>query len=138
MIRSLWVTGAVLLAAAVQVPAQSREPLYVDAELGTQMTVAQIKRVVVGNTLSWGKADGMSFQYIGKDGMLRGGNDKGKRYAYKWHFRDYDNLFCVNTDNPGAGGCVQLLRSGDKISYRRKDGLVELTASVLSGNPLKL
>ncbi|MCA1653512.1 MAG: hypothetical protein ABR588_08840 [Sphingomicrobium sp.] len=134
MSGNLRLSVALLLAAVAPSQAQSREPLIVDAKLGTQLTVAQIQRVVVGNTLSWGAPGATRFQFVGRDGMLRGGDDKGKRYTLKWHFRRYDNLFCLDSGDPASSGCVQLLRQGDQISYRRKDGVVELTATVVRGN----
>ena len=123
---------------ASKLAAAEAEPLYADPQLGQQMTVAEIKRDVVGNSWSWVRKDVRSFQYIAPDGTLRGGNDSGKRYLLHWRFRDYDNLFCLESGDPASSGCVQLLRQGPKVSFRRKDGVVELTATIAPGNSFGL
>ncbi|MFD1612408.1 DUF302 domain-containing protein [Sphingomonas tabacisoli] len=126
------------VAASIAHASTAEEPLYEDTELGRQMTVAEIKSVLVGNSLSWGEPGKKRFQYLAPDGSLRGGNETGRRYALRWHFRDYDNLFCADSGDPATSGCVQLLRSGDNVSFRRKDGMVELTAKITAGNPFGL
>ena len=130
--------GVALAVATFTQTAAAREPLYEDSELGRQMTVAQIRRELVGNSLSWGEPGAKRFQYITPDGTLRGGSQTGRRYALRWGFRKYDNLFCVDSGDPATSGCVQLLRSGDRITFRRKDGLIELTATLQHGNPFGL
>lgn len=132
----------IVLSAFVIAPftaAYAVEPLYSDAATGRQMTVAQIKRDIVGNSFSWtGKKGTKSFQYVAPDGTLRGGDDAGHRYAIKWRFREYDNLFCEETGDPASSGCVQLIRKGNQVSFRRKDGVVELTADIMKGNAFSL
>lgn len=136
--RKLTALGAVIALAVFAPAATAREPLYEDTELGKQMTVARMKRDLVGNSLSWGEPGARRFEYIAPDGSLRGGREDGRRYTLKWRFRAYDNLFCVDSGDPATSGCVQLLRWGDRISLRRKDGLVELTATLSKGNAFGL
>jgi hypothetical protein len=137
MLRSIAHCAALALAAFAQAGI-AKEPLYEDTEFGKQMTVAEIRRDLIGNSLSWGEPGAKRFQYLAPDGSLPGGDETGRRYTLKWHFRDYDNLFCVDSGDPASSGCVQLLRSGDRVTYRRKDGLVEVTATIAIGNAFGL
>lgn len=119
-----------LAAAALAPSALVTEPLYEDAEFGKQMTVDEIRRDLVGNSLSWWVSDARRVRFIAPDGSFRGGGTK-----LSWHFRGYDNLFCVESGDPVSSGCVQLLRSGNRITFRRKDGMIEVTATLEQGNP---
>lgn len=133
MRRVLLMTTAVTLVAAA--PAVSKEALHSDPQFGRQMTVSEMKRDLVGSSLLWSDVGGENIQYVAEGGKLRGATPKGERYAINWRFREYDNLFCEETGDPASSGCVQMLRKGNKISFRRKDGLVEFTATIMPGNP---
>jgi hypothetical protein len=118
------------IAAALLTTASAPEPLYEDTVYGRQMTVAEIKRDLVGNSLVWGEPGSRHARYIAPNGAFIGGGE-----GLLWHFRDYDNLFCVDSGDPATSGCVQLLRSGNQITFRRKDGLIELTATLEAAAP---
>lgn len=127
--------AALSFASAAQ--SERPEPLYTDAQLGRQLRVAEIRKIVVGNSWTWGSGDKITRQFIARDGSLKGSSGT-RTYTLKWHFRDYDNLFCIDSGDPASSGCVQLLRKGDQISFRRKDGVVELTATLKPGNAFAL
>lgn len=132
MLKIMLATAA--LAASVS-PAAAQEPLYNDPQFGRQMSVAEMKRELIGNSIFWTDRDGRNVQHIASGGALRGADSKGDRYTIAWRFREYDNLFCEETGDPASSGCVQMLRRGDKVTFRRKDGLVEFTATLAKGNP---
>lgn len=120
------------LASAMLVPpTEAVEALHEEPGYGRQMTIAEIERDLVGNSLVWGETGARRIRHIAPDGTFVGGSP-----GLRWHLRDYDNLFCVDSGDPATSGCVQLLRSADRITLRRKDGLIELTADLEAGNAL--
>ncbi|NNM76468.1 hypothetical protein HJG53_06075 [Sphingomonas sp. ID1715] len=121
-----------LMLAAAAAQAADAEPLYEDTDYGRQMTVAEIRRDVVGNSLVWNESGTRRARYVAPDGSFVGG-----RAALRWHFRDYDNLFCVDSGDPATSGCVQFLRQGNTITWRRKDGLIEVSATIAPGNAVR-
>lgn len=130
-------TLLVMAAAAPGVGAEPAQPLFADAVLGRQMSVAEMRRDLVGSTFWADGPTGKSAYLVVASGDLKG-VDGGKAFAIRWHFREYDNLFCFDSGDPAADGCVQMVRRGDAISLRRKDGLVELTGKLERGNPFNL
>lgn len=134
----MFTTLLFLAAAAQSVDADPVEPLYVDAQLGKQMSVDEMKRDLVGSSFAFDSPEGRNVFYVAEGGVLKGVMPKGEKFAINWRFREYDNLFCFETGDVASSGCVQMLRNGDKVSVRRKDGLVEFTATMAQGNAFSL
>lgn len=134
----MFTTLIFLAAAAQQVDADAVQPLYVDTELGKQMSVEEMKRDLVGSSFAFDSPDGKNLFYVAEGGVLKGVMPKGEKFAINWRFREYDNLFCFETGDVASSGCVQMIRDGDKVSIRRKDGVVEFTATMAQGNAYNL
>ncbi|GEO01217.1 hypothetical protein NSE01_30490 [Novosphingobium sediminis] len=133
------ITTLIFLAAAAQsVEADPVQPLYVDAQLGKQMSVEEMKRDLVGSSFAFDSPEGRNAFYVAEGGVLKGVMPKGGAFAINWRFREYDNLFCFETGDVASSGCVQMIRDGEKVSVRRKDGLVEFTATIAPGNAFNL
>lgn len=133
------ITALIFLAVAAQpVDADPVEPLYVDAALGKQMSVEEMKRDLVGSSFGFDGPDGKNLFYVAEGGVLKGVMPKGGKFAINWRFREYDNLFCFETGDVASSGCVQMIRDGEKVSIRRKDGVLEFTATMTHGNAYSL
>ncbi|WP_298196342.1 hypothetical protein [Novosphingobium sp.] len=130
----MMIVSVLMLAASVA----GSEPLYTDDQLGLQMSVAEMKRDLIGNTLAWDSPAGPNALHLTREGALKGKMAKSGSFTIAWRFRDYDNLLCADSGDPASSGCVQVLRKGNRVSFRRKDGLVEFTASLIPGNPSSL
>ncbi len=132
-------TTLIFLAAAAQpLDAEPVQPLYQDARLGTQMSVEEMKRDLVGSSFAFDNPEGKNLFYVAEGGVLKGVMPKGDKFAINWRFREYDNLFCFETGDAASSGCVQFVRDGNKLSIRRKDGVVEFTATITHGNAFNL
>lgn len=133
------ITSLLFLAAAAQsVDADPVQPLYEDAQLGRQMSVEEMKRDLVGSSFAFDSPEGKDLFYVAEGGVLKGVMPKGEKFAINWRFREYDNLFCFETGDVASSGCVQMIRDGEKVSIRRKDGVVEFTATMAHGNAYNL
>ena len=133
------ITALILLAAAApSADAEPEQQLYVDAQLGKQMSVEEMKRDLVGNSFAFDSPEGKNAFYVAEGGVLKGVMPKGEKFAINWRFREYDNLFCFETGDVASSGCVQMIRDGAKVSIRRKDGVVEFTATMAPGNSYNL
>ena len=105
------------------------------------LTLDELKSVITGSSWS-GSYDGADYkEYVDPNGELRGDNSKDGKYLAHWKLRE-DGLFCFDYGtigmDPGQDGCVQILKKGDQIAYRRLDGEIEGTATLVLGNPFGL
>lgn len=119
-------------------PLAMADDLGSPGDLGRRLTLEDLKTQIVGN--SWtGTHGGKSFsEFIAPNGELRGKSAAFGAYVAHWHFRDEDGLFCVDYGQPGMRGCVTLLRAGDQVTFRRLDGVVEGTNTLVAGNAFGL
>lgn len=129
---TLFAAGLLALGATA---ATANVPLYHEDGLGTQMSADEIRADLVGNSMRIGGEGGKATVFhVVPDGTLVYTSASGKRSELRWRTRDYDNLFCFDSGDPASSGCVQLLRQGNRVTIRRKDGLVEFAADIVAGD----
>jgi hypothetical protein len=110
------------------------------AEERTFLTLDEISKSIIGNTMTGQARDGGSYaEYYAPDGAIHGQSEKGGAYKASWWLRKEDNLMCFRYgEGPFEAGCVRLSLVGDKVEFVLMDGTVEGSATLLSGNPKKL
>jgi len=110
------------------------------AEEKSFLTLDEIAKTIIGNTVSGQAKDGSAFaEYYAPDGVIRGQSEKGGAYKARWWLRKEDHLMCFKYgDGPFDAGCTRLSLSGDTVKFVLMDGTVEGSATLLNGNPKNL
>jgi len=110
------------------------------AEDQSFLTLDEISKTIIGNTMTGQAKDGGSYaEYYAPDGVIHGQSEKGGAYKGSWWLRKEDNLMCFKYgDGPFDAGCARLALAGDKVDFVLMDGTMEGTATLLTGNPKNL
>ena len=104
------------------------------------LTLDEISKTIIGSTMTGETKDGIGYaEYYGPDGVIHGHLEKGGAFKASWWLRKEDNLMCFRYgDGAFEAGCVRLSFAGDKVDLVLMDGVVEGSATLLTGNPKNL
>jgi len=92
---------------------------------------------VAGNTIHFHGAAEDVYEFLAPAGEIRGESSVHGKYRARWRLLD-DRTLCLETADPMASGCVGVELDGDRITFVRRDGVVEGPFELLAGNPRKL
>jgi hypothetical protein len=109
------------------------------AEDQSFLTLDEISKAIIGNTMTGQAKDGGYAEYYAPDGVIHGRSEKRGAYKGSWWLRKEDNLMCFKYgDGPFDAGCTRLALTGGKVDFVLMDGTVEGSATLLTGNPKNL
>jgi hypothetical protein len=101
--------------------------LPMSAVAGEMLTGEQIRALVAGNTVQGAmEATGGFTEFYAEDGTI-----KGDGYAGVWSIEGDNMCFQYGSD---PAGCWSVAKEGDQVQWL-KDGKIDGTGTVLSGNP---
>src|SRR5690349_7927376 len=89
---------------------------------------------VVGNTIHFQGGGEDVFEYLDPSGGIRGESSLRGKFAARWRLLD-DRTLCFESADPMASGCVAVELDGTRITFHRRDGVVEGQFEYLVGNP---
>ena len=92
---------------------------------------------VAGNTIHFQGAGEDVFEFLAPAGEIRGESSVHGKYRARWRLLD-DRTLCFESADPMASGCVAVDLDGSRITFVRRDGVVEGPFELLRGNPRKL
>jgi hypothetical protein len=92
---------------------------------------------VVGNTIHFQGGGEDVFEYLAPKGEIRGESSARGKYKARWRLLD-DQTMCFESADPMASGCVGVELNGTKITFHRRDGVIEGPFEILTGNPRSL
>lgn len=92
---------------------------------------------VVGNTIHFQGQGAEVFEFLASAGEIRGESSVHGKYRARWRLLD-DRTLCFESADPMASGCVGIELDGSKITFVRRDGVIEGPFELLPGNPRKL
>lgn len=97
---------------------------------------ALLKRLV-GNTVHFQAPSEDVYEFLAPDGTIHGESSLHGTYRARWRFFEMDS-FCFQHDDPFASGCVAVSLEAGRITFYRRDGVIEGPFELLPGNPRKL
>jgi hypothetical protein len=92
---------------------------------------------VAGNTIHFAGDGEDTFEFLAPGGEIRGESSVHGEFRARWRLLD-DHTMCFESDDPMASGCVGVELDGSKITFARRDGVIEGPFELLRGNPRKL
>jgi hypothetical protein len=92
---------------------------------------------VVGNTIHFQGGGEDVFEYLDPTGEIRGESSAHGKFTARWRLLD-DRTMCFESADPMASGCVGVELKGTRITFLRRDGVVEGPFELLAGNPRSL
>jgi hypothetical protein len=92
---------------------------------------------VVGNTIHFQGGGEDVFEYLDPNGGIRGESSVHGKFTARWRLLD-DQTMCFESADPMASGCVGVELNGTRITFLRRDGVVEGPFELLAGNPRSL
>jgi len=92
---------------------------------------------VAGNTIHFQGAGEDVFEFLAPAGEIRGESSVHGKYSARWRLLD-DRTMCFESADPMASGCVGVELDSSKITFVRRDGVIEGPFELLSGNPRNL
>lgn len=98
---------------------------------------SQLLNRVVGNTIHFQGGGEDVYEYLDPKGEIRGESSARGKYSARWRLLD-DQTMCFESADPMASGCVGVELNGAKITFRRRDGVIEGPFEFLTGNPRSL
>lgn len=98
------------------------------------LSVDEMQAQIVGNSLTGKTESGDEYaEHYQPDGAIKGMSKESGAYEGKWSFRQ-DGLMCFKYgDGAFDGGCVHLMRDGDRVGFQRVDGSLEPEATLVPG-----
>jgi hypothetical protein len=108
------------------------------AVAGTQVLARnELLHRVVGNTIHFKGGGEHVFEYLDPAGGIRGESSVHGKFRARWRLLD-DQTMCFESADPMASGCVGVELNGTRITFLRRDGVVEGPFEFLAGNPRNL
>jgi len=92
---------------------------------------------VVGNTIHFQGGGEDVFEYLDPKGGIRGESSVHGKFTARWRLLD-DQTMCFESADPMASGCVGVELNGTRITFHRRDGVIEGPFEFLAGNPRSL
>jgi hypothetical protein len=111
--------------------------LSMNAVDARELDRAGLLQRVAGNTIHFHGAAEDVYEFLAPAGEIRGESSVHGKYRARWRLLD-DRTLCLETADPMASGCVGVELDGDRITFVRRDGVVEGPFELLAGNPRKL
>ncbi len=95
-------------------------------------------QIITDATIDYSHGERHIYEYYGSDGVSRAGDGLGEhRIVGHWKVRP-DGTVCFLHDDPNQSGCVFIRANGERIEFRRVDGVVEGPFKLARGNPHNL
>jgi len=111
--------------------------LSMNAVDARELDRAGLLQRVAGNTIHFHGAAEDVYEFLAPAGEIRGESSVHGKYRARWRLLD-DRTLCLETADPMASGCVGVELDGDRITFVRRDGVVEGPFELLAGNPRML
>lgn len=123
--------GALLVLGCATLQERAQRIQYTQPAGVALLSETQIRRDIVGNTLSGHSRQGPSYaEYYQPDGTIRGMRDDNQHYRGQWAVAG--PVWCARYGN--SSGCYVFSRDGDRINRYAPDGTAPLPAQLLPGN----
>ena len=107
------------------------------ASAGIILSRPDILQRVVGNTIRFQGGSEQVYEYLDPAGEIRAESTVHGKFSARWRFLD-ERTLCFESADPMASGCVGVELEGSKITFVRRDGVIEGPFELLPGNPRKL
>ena len=104
---------------------------------GKELDRAGLLHRVAGNTIHFQGAGEDVFEFLASAGEIRAESSVHGKFSARWRLLD-DRTLCFESADPMASGCVSVELEGSKITFVRRDGVIEGPFELLPGNPRKL